>query len=260
MSKIKTITSLESVLHAWDMYAAGDFEGILSHNEYLESTNTDLRDLRLLAELEVDGRAGEPSGDLFPALVRGMTDYYRGDLKKAAAALGSWLVEKEYHTKLILDRFLECARATGGYDLAYLVLKKFVKFPAFKDRLAEVIIATAHHAEMHREALTHYKEYHALVKDDVVIQKVALSMIKLGMFREAERILIALFEKLSGHKYSNSEERFEEIRSKYNETIKVLEKKKNGSSEDVMELGMAYLFSGRYDEALRLFKTLKRAA
>lgn len=257
---MKTITALESVLHAWDMYAAGDFEGILSHPEYMESANADLRDLRLLAELEVDGRAGEPSGDLFSALVRGMGYYYRGNLKGAAETLGAWLLQKEYHTRLMVDRFLECARATGSYSLAYPVLKKFVKFPAFKDRLAEVIISTAHHADLHKEALAHYKEYQALVKDDLVIQKVALSMIKLGMFREAERILIVLFERVSGHTYRPTEERFEEIRMKYTETIKLLEKKKSGTSEDVMELGMAYLFCGRYDEALRLFKTLKRAA
>jgi len=261
MSKMKTITALESILHAWDLYASGDFEGILAHPEYLDTDNHDLHDMRLLAELEVDGRCAEPGGDLFATLVRAKSDYFRGNLKSAASLLGKWLTEKEYHTKLIIDRFLESSFASESYSEAYPVIKKFVPIPAYRERLAEPLIRSAHHANLHRETIVHYHEHQAIVRDELILQKVALSMVRLGLFREAEKMLVHAFERYTGKPYHvRTQEQYENLKKEYGDRVSSLERKKNGTAEDVMDLGLAYLFNGRYDEALRLFESLKKRA
>ncbi len=259
MQKLKTITSLESVLEAWDLYSHRKFDAILAHAEYAESPSRDLRDLRRLAELEVHRKSSAPEGDLFAPLVLAMQAYFDVRYAEAERLLGRWLEEKEYHTALILERFLECAFTCDRYQDAYHILKKFIKIPYYKDRLADDIVRSAHHSDLHKEAVAHYRDLAGSIREHAIHQKAALSMVRLGMFREAERLLIKLFEKITGKKYGYSEEQFDALRKEYADRAGQIDRKK-ATADDVMELGLAYLFSSRYDEALRLFETLRRKA
>jgi hypothetical protein len=60
MQKLKTVTSLESILEAWDLYANRKFEAIVSHEEYSHSPSKDLRDLARLGQLEISRRWRRP--------------------------------------------------------------------------------------------------------------------------------------------------------------------------------------------------------
>jgi len=258
MQKLKTVTSLESILEAWDLYANRKFEAIVSHEEYSHSPSKDLRDLARLGQLEISRSTTDPEGELFAPLVQAMRQYWKGHYSDACALLGQWLETREYHTAMILDRFLECAFLCDQYRPAFQILNKFIKIPYYRDRLADDIVRSAHHAGLDKEAVGLYRDLAGSIRDQSVHQKAALSMVKLGLFRDAEKLLIKLFEKITGKKYGYSEDQFDALRSKYSERASTIEKQKRASSEDVMELGLAYLFSSRYDEALRLFETLKK--
>lgn len=260
-TRVKTLTSLESVLRAWELYASGQFEKISENPEYNDSPSEDLRDLCQLALLETTGRMADPQGSLFAELMRGMRDYKSGHMRAAAETLGTWLLQKDYHTSHVVDRFVQAAFQSEMHRLSYDVLCKFVRIPAFKERIAGELIRSAHHAGLHREAVQHYRDYATAVPDMNVHQKAALSMIHTGLEREGEKILLRLFERITGKRYAPpSDAEFDALRKRYSGIEKNVAEKKHPTQDDLMDVGLSHLFHGRYDAALHIFESLKRRA
>lgn len=260
-TRVKTLTSLESVLRAWELYAAGEFERIAANPDYHDSPSEDLRDLCQLALLETSGYMDESEGALFAQLMRGMRDFRQGQMRAAAETLGSWLLDKEYHTSHVLDRFLTAAFAAELYRLAYDVLCKFVRIPAFRERVAGDLIRAAHHAGLHREAVQLYRDFANHLPDMNAHQKAALSMIHTGHAREGEKLLLRLFERVTGKRYAPpSEAEFDELRKRYSGIEKQVQAKPRPTADDLMDVGLSHLFHGRYDAALHIFESLRRRA
>ncbi len=211
--------------------------------------------------MKTTGRMDDPQGSLFAQLMRGMHDYKSGHMRAAAETLGSWLLEKEYHTSHVVDRFIAAASKAEMHRLCYEVLCKFVRIPAFKERIAGDLIRSAHHAGLHREAVQHYRDYATALPDMNVHQKAALSMIQVGLEREGEKILLRLFERITGKRYAPpSDAEFDALRKRYSGIEKSVAEKKHPTQDDLMDVGLSHLFHGRYDAALHIFESLKRRA
>ncbi len=253
----------EALLAAWDLYADGNWQALLDlESDRASAPGEDVADLIAAGRYEFADGAFDPGvstgGDksLFGALRDGLSACYRHEYPEAADLLGRWLSERDYYAASILRRFVDAALSGARYRLLGEVCKRFVGKPALQQIALEGFFLSNFHLERHKEAVLVFEKFREHFDDAILLQKAALSLMRLGRYQEAEALLAPLCAQLSG---ADFQMRYEEVRESYSQSIQnraKLAKKSNRSFEESMELGMAYLFSGEYDRALEIFQGL----
>ncbi len=256
-------SSVPEIVEAWELYADGSYAELTER-----FTNSELGAVRDLCSLAVLADGGTPAKrgkskdvSIFTDLLRGMELYSVAEYDQAALSLGEWLLKRDYYCETVLTAFIDAARCAGEYGLLGRVCKRFVDRPAYQKFTAEPLFLSVFHADRPKEAVLIFEKFREHFDDQVVLQKVALALLRLERYSDAERLLMPLYAKLTGAKYDPSR-RYEDAVSDYAPAIRNKAKlagKKDRSFEESMELGMAYLFSGEYDQALSVLQTLQKS-
>lgn len=256
--KSTATAAIDTTVNAWEHYCSGDFDRLEDlHNE---SPSDAVSDLAAIAKITRNRRADvAPTGkSLFSALAEGMIAYYKKDFAKASEKLGTWLSEKNYYSVSILETFGNSAVKAKQYTNLYRISKKFLGIKGYTRTSAEYLFYALFYTGKHAEALVIFEKYNELLNSENIIQKAAFSMIQTNRFSDAKRILVSLYERITGAKYEMD---YESVRKKYEKSVEAipqLKAVKNPSFEQSMELGMAYLFSEKYGEAMNVFRTLEK--
>ncbi len=257
---MKSTAVVDRTIQAWELYSAGNYEDILKRFD--PNASAEMRELILLALLETDESraavAGKDTGGAFAPLLQAMRAHKAENHKSAAALLGAWLLKKNYFSTLVLRRFLLAAEKSENYSVLQAVARKYIELDNYKDLLVEPLLSSSFFLNQHAQVVQIFETYREHFKDDSVLQKVAFSMMHVGRYKEAERFY--LYKKLAGTDY---DVRYKEAVARHEaliERIPELEKMTDRSYQDNMDLGMAYMFGGKYKEALTLFRKLRKAA
>ncbi|MCR9143155.1 MAG: hypothetical protein NXI24_12950 [bacterium] len=255
------------ILAAWDLYTDGDWPALIALENQAsnkEGPGDDIADLIAAARYEAADGAYDPGASaerngLFGMLRDGMAACYHHEYAEAADLLGRWLLDRDYYAPVTLRRFIDAAQAGARYRLLGEVCKKFIGKPALQKTALEGFFLSNFHQDRHKEAVLIFEKFREQFDEVVLLQKAALSLMRLERYQEAEALLAPLHARLSGAEYQL---RYEEVRESYSATIKnraTLAKKNNRSHDESMELGMAYLFSSEYDKALQIFQGLMKS-
>lgn len=252
-----TAQLIDETILAWDMYCTGDYEAV--QDSFSSSNNEEVQDILMLADLERKS-AGMPvmlaDRSLFSPLVAAIAAYKGGDHRKAASLLGDWLLNKNFFSPAIMERFVESSEKTGNWDLMYRVALKYVDWKKYDHVIARPLFNGAFGMGKHTEAIKIYNKYRSHLNTTGEIQKVGFSLIQLSRYKEAEKILLALYERETGKPYTIE---FESLKDRFQEAINQipqLEKTKARSFEESWQLGMAYLVSENYNKAMSVFKQI----
>jgi hypothetical protein len=252
-----TAQLIDETILAWDMYCTGDFSAV--RNSFANSKNEEVQDIMVLANLEQKS-AGTPvmltDRSLFSPLVAAIAAYKGGDHQKASNLLGDWLLSKNFFSPAIMERFVESSEKIGNYDLMYRVALKYADWRKYDHVIARPLFSGAFGLGKHTEAIKIYNRYRNFLNGTSEIQKVGFSLIQLSRYKEAEKILLALYERETGKPYSVE---FDSLKTRFQETIRQipeLEKSGSRSFEENWQLGMAYLVSEDYNKAMTVFKQI----
>jgi len=240
-----------------ELYLAGDFEKV--YNQTFDSVEPEFHALHLLAGFELGFQSeGEATGSYAP-LVEGMRAFYHKNYRLASTSIASWLIKSDTVSSMILRRFIHSAEHSANFGLLYSVGKRFISNKEYRTILAEPLLKSAYQLQKHQEVVELFEKYREFYTDQDVIFQVAFCLMQLERFDEAERFLLFLYKKVNGTDY---ELNYDEVKARYSGVIKDiprLEKiKEQLSDEEKMELGMAYIFSSRYGDALEIFTALSR--
>ncbi len=257
MTSSSTAQIIDETILAWDMYCAGDFEEIKKN--FQASKNEEIKDILLLANLE-KSRARHPvmlaDRSLFSPLVAAIAAYNSGDHSTACGILGDWLLNKNFFSANIMERFVEAADRTGDYETMYRVATKYADWKKYDEVIAGPLFTAAFGMARYNEVVKIYSKYSKHLQDVNNLQKLGFSLIQLGKYSEAEKLLMAAYKRETGEEYQIS---IGEIKKKYEATIKdipSLEKRTDRSFDESWQLGMAYFLDSKYDDALRIFKSI----
>jgi tetratricopeptide (TPR) repeat protein len=256
----KSETQAAAAVQAWELYQDGAFEAL--YESCRNAAQPELAELGMLAALELDrypGKVDEPES-LFTPLRLGMEAYQRGDYRNAAEFLGRWLLQKDFYSDLIFDRFFFAAASAERHELIEEVARKHLTKKATRGPAARGLFQSLYARSRYKECLALAEKSREDFMQSEYLQKIALANMQLGRFQEAEQILLPAYERLAGRPYR---QRYDEVRAEYADSIRNIEslaRKKDRSSSENLELGMALLFSQRYKEALKLFESLLNRA
>ena len=257
MKSLAQVT-IDSTINAWEYYCEENYDKL----ELLAETENspEIQDLCAMAEIEkFPERDVFSSGTgLFSPLVDGISAYYKMDFISAASALGNWLQNKEYYSPGIINKFCDSALRSKNYSLLGKVSKKFLEMRNYRNIVAEPIFRSLFQTGKYKESLIFFERYNDSINSEELIQKAAFAMIQLDRFKEAEQLLISLFEKVTGTTYHLDYESVKEKYAKKISLIQKLESKKELTREESMDLGMIYLFNGKYKEAMKVFDELSK--
>ncbi len=244
-------------MEAWDLYASGEYIRLLS--EFPAAASAEIDELRALAQMAIGHMPAPAPKDkrgLFAPLVEGIHARSAGIHKTCALLLGEWLLKKPYHTDELLNAFFDSAHRCGLSPLAGDVARRYqgvdglqrIVLPALLDSLfaGQDYTACAELYEAHREIFATLPEHE---------RKAAIALLHLRRYTAAEKTLLELYKARAGKDYTLDYDGAKKDGIRSPERIRELEKARRSDKEE-MELGMAYLFSERYAEALRHFEDL----
>ncbi len=249
-----TVT-VDRIVQTWELYCEGSYRQIA---ELKAEATGDLGDLCALARLELDPTARVPNGSgIFADLLQGMRAFHQGEDRAATALLGAWLQKKAYFAPLALERFLTAAERAEEWRLLFEVGRRFLDRASDLSVLVGPVARAAFALERYADCAALFDRHRSFFTDPVLLQKAALALLFLGRNREAEQILLALYRKMTGRAYTLN---YEEAARQYAPALATLEKRKKRDAREDWELGMAYLFNQRYDDAMRIFAGLQKSA
>lgn len=248
---------IDEAISAWDMYCSGDYNDIVS--EYQYSDNDDLQDIALLARIEIDHNSPVLIQDrsLFSPLVSGMIAYHGGDHVLASSILGNWLLNKNFYSDSIIERFIYSVGQCNNLPLTYKVTKKFQDHERYSALIARPLFNAAFGLEKFTEALSIYRNNKEILNQISDLQKLGFILLQLERYKESEKLLLDVYERYTGKKY---EINYDEVKKRYSDIYMKrieMEKSKELSFDEKWSLGMAYLFFEEYDKALKILKGLK---
>ena len=259
MSQQAPTQKVEEAVQAWDLYCAGEYTKVLQ--EFGEANNGEVRDIRTLAELEMQKDSifiDVENQSIFTPLLAAMHAYHTGDYEKTPRELGSWLLGKNFFSVEILKRFADAARRSGNFSLLVSVARKYLEYRQYHPVIAAPLFDGAYQAGKYEEAIALWKKFQKYLSDSLFVQRAAFCMIQTGQYADAESILLDAYRKIHGTPYRLN---YDDVARRYEATIKnlpELEKKADPADFDAqMELGMAYLFDRQYDRAAKVFLSVK---
>ena len=259
--KTATAPLTQDILEAWDLFSQASYEDLLALKS--SSQAAEIADLQAVAALlrdEKPAAPGEPDS-LFAPLRAAFAARQAGWNDQAAKLLAGWLLSRDYYCESIIQTFVDAARESEHFELVEKVAARLLPRRAGVALLSEALFVSLYQADRHKEAVMVFEKFREHFNDSATLQKVAISFMRLNRFQQAEELLIPLYVRITGAEYQM---RYEEVRQQYAGSIQkipALEAKAgNRSMDDNMELGMAYLFEGRYAQALGIFQSLMARA
>jgi len=251
------VKETHNTVRAWELFQEGRYTEIM--REFEGADIQDLRDLHALACMESGQIVTAAAGNgIFSPLVNAFLARKANRHTEAARLLGSWLEKHEFNSHSILNAFLESAAQAEEWGIVTKVFGKFKDRKVYGNLVIPALFEASYRTAKFSDCLELFENYREHFADGRMLQKAAVAMIHTGRFKDGERILVALYEKISGTRY---ELNYEAVKRGYESDIKnipAMEKKKSRSQEETMRLGMAYLFSGRYDRALSTFESISK--
>lgn len=251
------IENLETI---WDSYCEKKFNQIIKQLEKKIDTNLDenLKEIYYLSFLEVNKQVKKiQTNGIFKELLVAMTDYYSNNYLNSSKKLFYWITEKKLYSEWILDRFYSTAKLANQYDLiiklSLVLLKKEVK-----KEIVHHLFNAYYFLKDYEKALEVFETYRE-VFDDKDLSYVGLILIKLRKYKEAERILLVAYKKITGKEYQLNYEQYETIyKKKYSELKEKYIQNKIENQKELFEYGLSCLFSNDYTNALNIFTKIKK--
>ena len=254
---VKRKTESDLIEELWEAYSDQNFDSMMDIQSREESLDIDCMELMNLARLEL----GKPlqnlsKAGLFNDLLSAMKHYHDRAYEKAAMDFSRWLLHKGYYSELALDRFTFACSHSKRFDLIYTVCSKLMKTGHRQPAILGGFLLGAHESGRHDQVVQGFESIGSQIKKTSVLHRVALSYIHLNRNGDAEKMLLSLYESISGKPYRQN---LGEYRKNYNAKLPGLQKKeKSGklATEEKMDLGMAHLFNGDYTKAIQIFQSL----
>lgn len=247
----------DSVEKLWELYSDQEYGSVLEClNDSTEDTD-ELRELEALSRLEL-GKPVEATqtGGMFSDLLSAMQRYHGREYEKSALDLSRWLLHRGYYSDLILDRFYFACEKCHRFDLLYTVCSRLIKAGHRQESILSGFLLGAHESGKHAQVVESFESFGSSIRKTYVLHRVALSYIQLKRNREAESMLLQLYKAISGTSYSLD---LEKHRKEYSQKLpQLLEMARKGEMQPAMrmELGMAHIFTGQYNEAIQIFQSM----
>jgi hypothetical protein len=124
-------------------------------------------------------------------------------------------------------------------------------------KIVQEIFYAYYYSRDYEQALKYFEIYRELF-DENDLQTVGIVLIKLRRYKDAERILLSVYKKITGKEYQNNYDKYEQYyKGKYKELKEKFQSNQIQDDKELTEFAMACLFNGEYRTALQLFTQLK---
>lgn len=251
------IENLETI---WDSYCEKKFNQIIMQLEKKIDSSLDenLKEIYYLSSLEVYKQVKKvETNGIFRELLVAMTDYYSNNYLNTSKKLFYWITGKKLYPEWILERFYSSAKLANQYDLiiklSLMLLKKEVK-----KEIVHHLFNAYYYLKEYEKALEVFEKYRE-VFDDKDLSYVGLILIKLRKYKEAERILLTAYKRITGKEYQLNYEEYEiTYKKKYLELKEKYMQNKIENQKELFEYGLSCLFSNDYTNALIIFAKIKK--
>lgn len=251
---------MNQVEELWDLYKEKKFQVITKEfqNRNINEMADNLKELYFLSILELDPSVKIlPTNGIFKDLLSAMHDYKNKNYLYAANKLAKWLLNKGFYSEMIIERFFSSAKESQQYNLIVKVCELFLSKKNFNSFYIKEMFYAHFNLKQYEEAIKVFEFYREMF-DENDLQVVGIILMKLRKFKEAERILLGVYKKITGKDYQNNYEKYEEYyKGKYKELKEKYINNKIHDDKELTEYAMSCLFHGDYRTALQLFIDLK---
>lgn len=252
-------TDSDLIEQLWELYSDQDFQSMINYATSSAELESDAMELINLARLEL----GKPvhslsSRGIFADLMAAMQHYHDRSYEKAAMDLSRWFLHKGYYSELALDRFCFACDQSNRFDLLYTVCSRLMKSRHSQPTVLGGFLLGAHESGRHDQVIQGFESFGKKINKTYVLHRVALSYIHLNRSQEAEKMLLGLYQAIAGKPYMQD---LSEYKKTYSQKLpSLLKKEKAGTleSSEKMDLGMAHLFNGQYDQAIQVFEGIMK--
>ncbi len=255
------LTKIDKIEEIWELYTYKKFDKIIKIVEEEKNeleVNPHFKDLYLLASMEIQFNKNIelPVNSIFSDLTSAMYYYHNKNYYQSARKLANWLFNKGFFADWIVKRFFESVRESQQYDLLLKVslhlLKQYPENPDF----IQYLFYSYYHLNDYEKAISVFEQYREFFNEEN-LQMVGYIYLKQKKYEDAERIFLRVYKKITGKEYQNY---YPVLESKYRNVYKELKEKYNKNElnqKDLIEFGMACLFTGDYKTALQIFTKVK---
>ncbi|GIX40363.1 MAG: hypothetical protein KatS3mg129_0096 [Leptospiraceae bacterium] len=252
--------SIQQIDELWELYKNQQYQKVIENfNESeIQNLNDNLKEIYYLTLLELDSNVKIPeTNGIFKELLSAMYDYYSMNYLYCTRKLSNWIIKKGLYSQWILDRFFESARRSNQYNYTIKVCEYFIQKNRVNTKIIKEIFYAYYQLREYTEALKYFELYRELF-DENDLQTVGIVLIKLRKYKEAERILLSVYKKITGKEYQNHYEKYESYyKNKYKELKEKYINNQIHDDKELSEFAMSCLFHKEYRIALQLFTRLK---
>ncbi|MCS7204779.1 MAG: tetratricopeptide repeat protein [Leptospiraceae bacterium] len=252
----------EKVEELWEYYTQKKFREIqefYNNKQNNNEANENIKELYYLSLIETNpNEVKVKTNGIFKELLEAMIDYYSKNYHYSARKLSTWILTKGYYSDWIIERFFDSAKKSQQYDTIIRVANSFLKKGILKILYVKELFHAYYKLKDYQKALEVFEQYRE-VFDDEDLFHVGLIYLKTRKYKEAERVLLAVYKKITGKEYLNHYDKYESYyKQKYQELKQKYLQNQLETYKELSEYGMACLFSGDYRTALNIFTTLKK--
>jgi hypothetical protein len=252
--------SIQNIDDLWELYINKNFEKILEifKDKNIHDINDNLKELYYLSLIEQEAKIKIPeTKGIFKELLSAMYDYHNQNYIYSSKKLSNWLLNKNFYSDWIVDRFFLSAKKSHQYNHIIKVCEYFIKKGKLQTKFIKEIFYAFYELKEYSEALKYFEVYRELF-DDSDLQIIGIILIKQRRFKEAERILLSVYKNITGKEYQLEYEKYEKYyKNKYKELKEKFLANQINDDKELSEYAMACLFNGEYRVALQLFTQLK---
>lgn len=248
----------------WEYYTQKKFHEIKDFfkNQNIQDSNENLKELYYLSLLELQEypvhNGKTRTGGIFKELLEAMTEYHAGNYHHTAKKLVNWITQNGIYADWIIDRFFESAKKSQLHDAIIKLTNYFLKRGILHQSYIRELFKTYYNLKEYEKALEVFEQYRELF-DDNELYNVGIVLLKVRRFKEAERIFLTVYKKITGKEYQNNYEQYESYyKQKYHALKQKYINNELQTEKELTEFGMACLFSGDYRNALQIFTHLKK--
>lgn len=240
---------------AWESFEMGFYDEVI-HMHSDNPENQFVRHLSLISRIEEGGIPGEDENPVGQSILLPIAEsyylYYTGKKDKyALKRYLQYLQETTLPPSLVFFQFgVRLAFELEEYRACLHIMSRD-KSGLNEEFYSRERIQCLYYLGMHAELIAYFKKYNQSIGMEAsTYMKVGLSLQALGKFKESEKLL----SQVPGRaKLPTFEEKKKELKSII-ESIPELESKQDLSTEEIRNLGFAYLFSENYKKAEEIFK------
>lgn len=251
---------IEDLEKYWDFYCEGKFLEIISKLEtnINENLNENLKEIYYLSLLEIQKQIHKiQTKGVFKDLLSAMYDYYNHNYFSSAKKLFDWILHKKITPEWIIQRFYYSAKVTKQYEIIIKLSHSLLKKKINSEYVHHLFYAY-YELKDYEQSLQIFETYREVFPDSDLTQ-VGLILIKLKKYKEAERILLNAYKKITGKEYTLHYEEYEKIyKNKYNELKEQYIKNNIKNQKELFEFGIACLFVNDFSNALSIFSKIKK--